>query len=77
MERRSRQVEVLETKRIKMQKAFDEETFSRHEERTKLFGHPSVSDWGTKDDELITVNPRSLSVSDLKIQQSQMLDGCV
>lgn len=75
MERRSRQVEVLESKRIKMQKAFDEETFIRREERTQLFGHPSVSDWKKNDDELIAVDPQSFTVRELQVQQHQMLEG--
>lgn len=77
MERRTRQVEVLETKRIKMQKAFDEETFNRREERTQLFGHPSVADWKQNDDESIAVDPRSFSVRELQVQQKQMLEGGV
>lgn len=76
-ERRSRQVELLESKRIKMQKEFEDVTWSRREERTQLFGHPSVSDWKTNDDQLLTVDPASYTVNDLKSQQKKMLEGAL
>lgn len=75
MERRSRQVELLETKRIKMQKAFDDETLTRREDRSQLLG-PSVSDWKTsKDDELLSVDTKVYSVNELKNQQKVLLEG--
>lgn len=58
-----------------MQKLFYDDTQSRSQDRIKLFGYPTVSEWNFSDDDLITDDSSQYSISDLQDYQKQMLEG--
>ncbi|KAL1517970.1 hypothetical protein ABEB36_001664 [Hypothenemus hampei] len=69
-ERRNRQVEVLMTKAIQMQKMFDEQLLTkRMEERRDLFG-PNTGDW---DD--LNSGPSNMSVQQIQARQKEMINA--
>ncbi|KAI4469861.1 syntaxin [Holotrichia oblita] len=71
-ERRTRQVELLMSKYIQMQKSFEENSRNYNRDRTQLMG---TSVWGTQDEELIDSGPSQESVSDIRRDQQRMLDN--
>ena len=72
-ERRTRQVEILHSKAIQMQKMFDEQVSTKvQEDRNRLLGQSGMSTWGpTHSDDQPDVS--NYSVSDLRADQKRML----
>ncbi|KAJ3663517.1 hypothetical protein Zmor_007772 [Zophobas morio] len=72
-ERRTRQVEILHSKAIQMQKMFDEQVSTKvQEDRNRLLGQGGMSTWGpTHSDDQPDVS--NYSVSDLRADQKRML----
>ncbi|KRT85797.1 hypothetical protein AMK59_1344, partial [Oryctes borbonicus] len=71
-ERRNRQVELLMSKYIQMQKLFEENSRNYNRDRTQLMG---TSVWGSQDDELIGQGRSQETVSDIRNDQHKMLEN--
>lgn len=79
-ERRTRQLEVLQSKYVNMQKLFENQNTTYNFERNSLLGTNIVQDlgtanWGTDDDELIGATSSYNTTEDLKQQQQKLLEG--
>ncbi|GJQ77023.1 putative syntaxin 8 [Trypoxylus dichotomus] len=71
-ERRNRQVELLMSKYIRMNKLFEENSRNYNRDRTQLMG---TSVWGSQDDELLDSSLPQESVSDIRKDQQRMLEN--
>ncbi|KAF2896159.1 hypothetical protein ILUMI_10022 [Ignelater luminosus] len=72
-ERRTRQIEILQSKAVNMQKMFDEHNTGVTRDRSQLLGPTGVSSWVSDDDELVGGEASQYTVEQLRDQQKQML----
>jgi hypothetical protein len=74
-ERRTRQLEVLHSKAIQMQKMFEDQMSTKaQEDRNKLMGEAGMSSWGPSNETRTDVS--NYSVDQLRSDQRKMLGGC-
>lgn len=80
-ERRTRQIEYLQSKNVQMQKLFENQNSSYSQDRNKLIGTNMVQDlgtanWGTDDDdEILTPSTSQVTVQDIKEHQKKLMQG--
>ncbi|XP_022909509.1 syntaxin-8 [Onthophagus taurus] len=70
-ERRNRNVELLASEYIKMQKVFDDDNRSFNRDRINLLG---ASTWGSDDEQLLGASSTEKTVGELKTDQKTMLE---
>lgn len=70
-ERRLRQIELLQSKGVQMEKMFNEHNLNLNQNRTNLLG--ATASWESDDEELAGGETSKLTVEQLRGQQKQML----
>ncbi|KAK5642074.1 hypothetical protein RI129_008241 [Pyrocoelia pectoralis] len=70
-ERRLRQIELLQSKGVQMQKMFDEHNLNINQDRSHLLG--ATASWESDDDEPLDTGAPKYTVQQLKAQQQEML----
>lgn len=70
-ERRTRQVELLQSKSLQMQRLFDDQVANINRDRSSLIG----SDWESNNLDAIQIDPSQHSVDHLRADQRRILGG--
>ncbi|KAF5303999.1 hypothetical protein FQA39_LY01784 [Lamprigera yunnana] len=70
-ERRRRQIELLQSKGVQMEKMFKEHNLSTTQDRNRLLG--DTASWESDDDEIASGDTQKYTVEQLRVQQKQML----
>lgn len=75
IERRTRQIESLQSRAMHMQKAFEDHNMNLDRDRTHLLGATGLARWDDGDDEIIGRYSEEQSVDSLRNEQKRMLAG--
>jgi len=73
-ERRTRQIEILQSKSIQMQKIFDDHNMNMSRDRSTLLGPAGVSSWDSDDEQLVGGEASQYTVEQLRTHQQRMLE---